>query len=107
MRIFWVYILSCSNGAYYTGYTTDLVRRYREHCAGTNKCKYTRSFTPVGLAQCWQVIDNQALAMTIEKYIKKMSKVKKEQLIADPQVLAQLFDCLPLEKDKITNILQT
>ena len=42
---YWVYILNCENGAFYTGYTTDLIRRYHEHLEGSSK--YTRSFKPL------------------------------------------------------------
>ena len=43
-----VYILECSDGSLYTGYTTDLERRVTEHDAGEG-AKYTRGRTPVEL----------------------------------------------------------
>jgi len=88
---FWVYILLCANGNYYTGYTTDLQRRYQEHLAGTAKCKYTRSFKPVKLARCWEVTEGKSLALKIERYIKKLSREEKEKLIAKPALLTQQF----------------
>ena len=88
---YWVYILECNNGAYYTGYTTDLIRRYREHMNGTAKCKYTRSFRPLCIAQCWQILGNRATAMRIEKRIKKMDRKKKQQLIWNPSILASII----------------
>lgn len=90
---YWVYILHCSNGNYYTGYTTDMDRRYKEHVQGTAKCKYTRSFKPLGIAQCWQVSDSKSLVMKIENFIKRLNKDEKEQLISDPGKLASLFPC--------------
>lgn len=86
---YWVYILKCDNGNYYTGYTSDLVRRYKEHTLGTGKCKYTRSFKPLGIAQSWK-IQNKSAAMRIEKSIKKMSKKEKEQLILNPDSLVNI-----------------
>ena len=80
---YWVYIISCQNGAYYTGYTTDLIRRYQEHVNGTGKCKYTRSFKPVELVQSW-CVNSQSQAMKIEKLIKKLSRQEKIQLILEP-----------------------
>ncbi len=80
-----VYILICSNGAYYTGYTTDLDRRYQEHLQGTAKCKFTRSFKPLSIAQSWKIYGSKADAMKIEKYIKSLSKKDKEQLILFPE----------------------
>ena len=35
---YFIYILECSNGSYYTGYTTDMERRYQEHLDGTADC---------------------------------------------------------------------
>ncbi|MDO8955081.1 MAG: GIY-YIG nuclease family protein [Gammaproteobacteria bacterium] len=88
---FIVYILHCANGSYYTGYTTDLNRRYQEHVTGTGKCKYTKSFKPIGIAQSWQVLDTKSAAMKIECYIKSLSKVQKAQLIMEPQRLTTCF----------------
>jgi putative endonuclease len=88
---YWVYILLCENGAYYTGYTTDLARRYEEHLAGTDKCKYTRSFKPVKIAQSWHVASSKNIALKMEKFIKSLSKQKKEELILQPEKLSALF----------------
>ena len=75
-----VYMLECSNGSYYTGYTTDVERRYKEHQAGSKKCRYTRSFPPVKLAAYWQFA-TRSDALVVENDIKKMSKLEKQQLI--------------------------
>ena len=76
-----VYILECSNGAYYTGYTTDLERRYQEHLEGSTKCKYTRSFPPVGIAASWQFEMELSQALKLEKAIKALSKPEKKVLV--------------------------
>ncbi len=88
---YWVYILQCNNNAYYTGYTTDLSRRYQEHLNGSAKCKYTRSFKPLRIAQSWQVNGDKASAMQIELFIKKMIRKEKEKLIVNPLILTQYF----------------
>lgn len=80
---YWVYILLCENNTYYTGYTNDLIKRYQSHVSGTGKCKYTRSFKPVCIVQCWK-ISNKSLAMKMEKYIKKLTRAEKEKIIAKP-----------------------
>ncbi len=85
-----VYILKCNNGNYYTGYTSDLVRRYQEHLEGTIKCKYTRSFKPLGIAGSWQVRGGKSAAMRLENLIKNLSKSEKEQLIANPDSITVL-----------------
>lgn len=97
-KYYWVYVLNCSNGSYYTGYTTDVARRFDEHLQGTDKCKYTRSFKPLGIAQYWRV-GNKGLAMRIEHYIKVMTKKEKQQLLLEPKQLEAVFRCKPMLKN--------
>ncbi|MHB1947797.1 MAG: GIY-YIG nuclease family protein [Gammaproteobacteria bacterium] len=85
--IYWVYILHCENDTYYTGYTNDLEKRYQSHLNGTGKCKYTRSFKPLRIAQCWKIHSDKSYAMKIEAYIKNLSRIEKEKIIADPRLL--------------------
>ncbi len=82
-----VYILLCDNNTYYTGYTNDLLKRYQSHVDGTGGCKYTRSFKPVRIAQSWCIGSNKALAMAVERQIKKLSRAEKEKLIACPSLI--------------------
>lgn len=84
---YWVYMLYCENHTYYTGYTTDLMKRYQSHVDGTGKCKYTRSFKPVRIAQSWQIQGSKADAMRIECYIKSLSRAEKEKVIESPSLL--------------------
>lgn len=86
-KTFYVYILYCENDTFYTGYTNDVVRRYQSHLNGTGKCKYTKSFKPIGIAQCWGIEGDKAIAMRVERYIKKLSRAEKEGLIKRPQSL--------------------
>ena len=85
---YWVYILLCDNGSYYTGYTNDLEKRYQSHIDGTGRCKYTRSFKPIRIAQSWKIIDSKSLAMQIEKQVKKLSRVDKDKIITNPTSLS-------------------
>lgn len=87
---YWVYILLCENNSYYTGYTNDLAKRYQSHLDGTGKCKYTRSFKPVAIAQSWKIEGDKSCAMKIERIIKKLSRTDKEKIIADPMALYTL-----------------
>jgi putative endonuclease len=86
--VFWVYILLCENGSYYTGYTNDLKARYRSHCNGRGRCRYTRSFRPVALAQCWKINGDRAFAMQTERRIKQYSHAEKTALILKPESLS-------------------
>lgn len=86
----WVYILLCENNSYYTGYTNNLEKRYQSHVMGTGKCKYTRSFKPIAIAQSWKIEGTKAVAMKLERYIKKLSRENKEKIIAQPSLLNTL-----------------
>lgn len=87
-EFYWVYILYCENNSYYTGYARDLLKRYQSHVDGTGKCKYTRSFKPRGIAQCWKILGDQTFAMQIERYIKSLCREDKEKLVRCPSLLA-------------------
>lgn len=89
-QTFFVYILKCSNGALYTGITTDLEKRYQAHLEGKG-AKYTRSFKPTEIAQAWQVFIDKSMALKVEAYIKALSRRLKLNLIAEPTRLAELF----------------
>ena len=108
MTGFWVYILLCDNGSYYTGYTDDVLKRYRLHLDGSGKCKYTRSFKPVSIAQCWRIEGDKAFAMKLERDIKKLSRHKKSALISQPSLLTDDprvipgLELLSLLKDSIS-----
>ncbi len=48
-RKFWVYILQCSNGSYYTGVTNNLELRIQQHEEGTDPHCYTYELRPLTL----------------------------------------------------------
>lgn len=85
---FWVYILLCKNGSYYTGYTNNIGKRYQSHVDGSGRCKYTKSFKPVCIAQCWKIVGSKSLAMQTEQHIKKLSRIEKECIIKQPLSLS-------------------
>ncbi len=90
MPFFWVYILSCQNDCFYTGYTDDLIKRYQLHVQG-KAAKFTRSFPPIQLAQTWPIYGLKSQAMQIERFIKKMSRVQKQYLVDHPVLLEAQF----------------
>ena len=75
----WVYVLRCTDGSLYTGVTTDVSRRIRQHGAGTAS-KYTRSRRPVKLAYSEPVID-RGTALKREAAIKRLRRKAKEELL--------------------------
>lgn len=76
-----VYILECADGTFYTGITNDLQRRFDEHNTGRG-ARYTRSRTPVELRYTEDCL-NRSAALIREAKIKALGRPAKEKLIAD------------------------
>lgn len=74
-----VYILACANGTFYTGITTDLAARVAKHNAGTG-AKYTNIYKPVRLVYS-EKIENRSLASKREWEIKQLTHAQKKALI--------------------------
>jgi putative endonuclease len=77
--IFYVYILQCCDGSYYTGYTNNLKERTRQHLNGTG-AKYTKAHKPDRVAYV-EHFESRGQAMRREREIKKLSHQKKLELI--------------------------
>jgi putative endonuclease len=76
---YYVYIVQCSDGKYYTGVTNDVDRRLWEHNTGFNIDCFTYKRRPVVLKYDEHFTDiNNAIAW--EKQIKGWSRAKKEAL---------------------------
>jgi putative endonuclease len=75
----YVYVVQCSDGSYYTGYTTDVQRRLTEHNEGDG-AKYTKGRRPVTLVHVESFAD-QSSAMQREYAIKQLRRGAKEALI--------------------------
>lgn len=84
---YWVYMLLCDNNTYYTGYTDNIEKRYQSHLNGTGGCKYTRSFKPIKLAQTWEIKEGKSRAMQLERSIKKLTRLEKDNLVNEPNLL--------------------
>ena len=80
---FYCYILECSDGTYYTGWSTDPERRLREHNSGRG-ARYTRSRRPVRLVYLEELPDKSA-ALKRERAIKALSASKKKLKLAGKQ----------------------
>jgi putative endonuclease len=74
------YIVQCADGTYYTGWTTDPVRRVKTHNKGRG-AKYTKMRLPVRLVYVEEQPDRRS-AMKRERVIKKMTRSQKQNLIA-------------------------
>lgn len=75
----YTYILECSDGTLYTGWTTDIKKRLLCHNSGRG-AKYTRTRLPVKLLY-YEEFSTKKEAMSREYYIKKMSRAEKLSLI--------------------------
>lgn len=79
-KYFYIYILSCSDGTLYTGYTDDVEKRLEKHNGvQPGGSKYTRSRRPVTLCYC-EKFESKSEAMKREAEIKKMSREEKINL---------------------------
>lgn len=72
---FYVYILQCRDNSLYTGYTTSLSTRVRNHSLKKG-AKYTRGRTPLKLVY-YEIFDNKSDALKKEYSIKQFTKTQK------------------------------
>jgi len=75
------YIVRCADDSFYTGWTTDLDRRVKVHNSGKG-AKYTRPRLPVVLVY-YEAFATKEEAMRREAAIKKLSRKRKEELVAE------------------------
>ena len=75
---YFVYILSCKDGTLYTGITTDVKRRFKEHQAGTG-ARYTRA-RGVKKVLYTERHKNRSAASKREAAIKRLPRHKKLEL---------------------------
>ncbi|MEW6716629.1 MAG: GIY-YIG nuclease family protein [Chloroflexota bacterium] len=76
---YYCYIVECSDGTYYTGWTNDPQQRIREHNAGHGS-RYTRSRRPVQLVYLEEHPGRMA-ALRRESAIKRLTRAQKHALI--------------------------
>lgn len=76
---FYVYILLCEDGSFYTGYTKSLDLRVNQHVRGGGG-RYTKLHRPTKLVYA-EEFDTKKEAMKRERWIKKLRHEKKGELI--------------------------
>ena len=76
---YFVYIAECADGSWYTGWTTDPLRRIRTHNEGRG-ARYTRSRLPVRLIFARELVTKQE-AMHWEYMIKQLPRARKEEVV--------------------------
>ena len=81
---YYVYILRCKDGSYYTGHTKNVENRFIMHKKGRG-ARYTIIHEPEKLVYIEQ-LESRSEAMKRERKIKKLSHNKKQQLITKEQI---------------------
>jgi putative endonuclease len=77
-----LYVVECSDGTLYTGITTDLTRRVRQHNGEIKGgAKYTRPRRPVTLVAHWPQ-ENRSVASKAEWAFKQLQRTQKLQEIS-------------------------
>jgi len=78
---FWLYILRCADGSYYTGHTDDLERRIGEHDAGAVSSCYTFRRRPVEVV-FKDEFSTREEELAAERRVKGWSRLKKEAMMS-------------------------
>jgi predicted GIY-YIG superfamily endonuclease len=76
----WFYILRLKSGNLYIGSTTDLEKRYEDHCSG-RACRTTKFDSPAAIVLSEQ-FKTFSQARLRESQVKRWSRAKKEALIS-------------------------
>lgn len=76
---FWVYIVRCADGSYYTGHTDNLEKRLAQRFE-SGHVGYTSTRLPISLVFS-QEFNTREEALACERQIKGWSRKKKELLI--------------------------
>ncbi|RAP37232.1 hypothetical protein DID80_04215 [Candidatus Marinamargulisbacteria bacterium SCGC AAA071-K20] len=77
MSKWFVYILECADGTYYTGIAKDCEKRVQEHNTSPKGAKYTRGRRPVKLI-FEKEIESRSDALKEEYFIKSLSRDQKK-----------------------------
>ncbi len=85
----YIYLLKCSDGSYYTGWTNDPRQRLACHNKGAGG-KYTRSRLPVQMVYLEKCPDDTT-PLKREYYIRKLTHKKKTALVSSPDNIVSDF----------------
>jgi len=82
VKRYYVYMLLCGDGSYYTGITNNLETRIAQHQDGADPHCYTFLRRPLELVYATE-FDQPDKAISWEKQVKGWSRKKKKALVAD------------------------
>ncbi len=88
--MYYVYMLRCRGGVYYTGLAADVGKRYRQHLSGKG-AKFTRAYPPEAIAAVWRCGDKSTAAKVEYAIKKRLTHQQKERLAAAPETLTAML----------------
>ena len=80
-KIWYLYVVRCSDDTLYTGITIDLARRLDEHNTSKRGAKYTKARRPINLVY-YELYQSRSNAQKAERKFKKLTRKQKEKKIA-------------------------
>ncbi|MDE7062981.1 MAG: GIY-YIG nuclease family protein [Lachnospiraceae bacterium] len=83
----YTYMVRCSDGTLYIGWTNHIEKRVQDHNSGKG-AKYTRGRAPVELVYL-EISESKQEAMRKEAYYKRLTRKQKEAMIASEQNLVR------------------
>ena len=100
-----IYLVRCRDGALYTGIAIDVARRLREHEGEEGRgAKYLRGRGPLEVA-LQQPVGPRGAALRVEARVKRLRKVRKEEMVRTPELLERVVqDALreaPVDKAEV------
>jgi len=97
-----IYFVRTRYGSLYTGIATDVTRRLAEHEQASGRgAKYLRSKGPLELTYQTKIGD-RALALKVERCVKKLKKVQKEHIVTTIPTGEELLEFLGLSEGSST-----
>jgi putative endonuclease len=93
-KVWSVYLIKTATGKIYTGISTDVARRFKEHQQGGRlAAKYLRGKGPLSLAYS-SAVGDRSLASRLEYQIKKLSAKEKAKIINGELLVEELLSSL-------------
>jgi len=93
-----VYVVRAADDSLYTGIATDVARRFEEHRnGGPRAARYLRGRGPLELIHQSRV-GEKGLALRVERRLKRLSKERKEALVASSPDAEELLALLGVER---------
>lgn len=87
----YVYFVRTRSNSLYCGITTDVERRFSEHCGGKG-AKALKGKGQLTLAWSSYVADSRSQASKVEARLKKLSKSRKEAIVSGHLLFTQAID---------------